>query len=102
MNAQLEIGSRRRCDNDGKFYTVKSTNNRFCSDQCRKQFWRYGSPYLQLREQMSKEADRAAEEIEYRLFTILDHNSQERYRRAFPRRATRFDEQQREQSSQAS
>jgi hypothetical protein len=101
MILQLEVGCRRRCDNDGHFYTVKSSNNRFCSDKCRKQFHRFGSPFLKLREQVSKEADRAGEEIEFRLFSILDHNSQDRYRRAFPRRAARFDEQL-QQASQAS
>lgn len=88
----LQIGSRRRCDNDARPYTVKSENHRFCSDRCRKQFHRYGSPFLRLRPLISKEVERALEEFEHSVFTVLDYNTQQRYRQQFPDRARRFDE----------
>lgn len=102
MTEPLEIGARRRCDNDGRWYTVKAAHHKFCSDICRKQFHRFGSPFLRLRDHINKEVERASEQIEYRIFSILDHNSQERYRRAFPQRGRSFDEQAEQSASQAS
>jgi len=90
---RLVIGSRRRCDNDGRFYTVKTETHRFCRDACRKAFHRYGSPFLQLRTCIQREVELAADAIEFRLFAALDGGAQARYRQANPKRAGRFDEQ---------
>jgi hypothetical protein len=91
MERPLEIGSRRRCDNDGKLYTVKRPDHRFCRSKCRSEFHRFGSPYIQLRSQISKEVERIAEQMEYRLYTVLTADARMRYRQLWATRARRFD-----------
>lgn len=94
---RLTVGSRRRCDCDGKPYTVKTETHRFCSDKCRADFHRYGSPFLKLREKIATEVDRMGEEIEFRFFAVMDRETQNKYRAAYPARGRRFDELRREQ-----
>lgn len=99
---KLEVGTRRRCDNDGRLYLVKTETHRFCSDKCRKEFHRFGSPFLQLRARIQSEVELATAEIEFRIFAVLDAGAQSRYRAAYPQRARRFDEQLGEMERQAS
>lgn len=100
------VGSRRRCDNCPKYYTVLKPDHRFCSTRCRKEFHRFGTPLLRLRPIMNKEIERAAEQTEFRIFTALDQPTAQRYRKLYPTQARRFDamtrEAEAESASQAS
>lgn len=96
---RLIVGKRRRCDQDGKPYTVKTETHRFCSDKCRMDFHRYGSPFLKLREKIAAEVDRLGDEIEFRIFVVLDRETQNRYRVTYPDRARQIDEQLREKAA---
>lgn len=87
----LEIGSHRRCDNDGRLYSVRKKDQRFCCENCRKQFHKQGSPFLKLREKIEQEVARAVEECERRVYMTLDPAQKQRYRTYWPTRATKFD-----------
>jgi hypothetical protein len=91
MNERLQVGTRRRCDNCGKPYTVNRENHRFHSPACRAEFHRTGSPLLRLRPVITKEVERLATEIEFRIFKVLDTQTERRYRAQFPARARKFD-----------
>lgn len=43
---------RKRCVNCPKFFLQRAVNKRFCSDQCRKEFFRYGSAFAPLKEKL--------------------------------------------------
>jgi hypothetical protein len=101
LDQALVIGSRRHCDNDGKLYTVKKKDHRFCTPKCRSEYHRFGSPYLKLRERISKEVERIGEDIEYRLFTALDVDARGRYMQRWPERARRFNVRRQEETSAA-
>jgi hypothetical protein len=91
LTRPLVIGTRRRCDNDGKLYTVRRADHRFCRTKCRQEFHQFGSPFLQLRPQICKEIARVSEEIEYRVYSAFDQQTRIRYRAMFPKQARRFD-----------
>jgi hypothetical protein len=91
MDSQrLEIGAPRRCDNDGRLYTVKREHHRFCCNKCRSEFHRYGSPLLQLRPHIQAEVQQAMEQVELRIFAALHPRAQLRYRQQNPTRAGRL------------
>lgn len=98
----LVVGSRRRCDNDGRLYTVKTENHHFCRSKCRNEFNRFGSPFLRLRARIASEVEAASDAIESRMFSVLDAGGQARYRRMYPARARRFDELLNDQQQAAS
>ena len=93
MERHLEIGARRRCDFDGRLYTVKKPDHRFCSDNCRKKYHKGGSAYLILRDRMNREihslVKAAADEAEARILRALDTATQHSYSQLFPERASR-------------
>jgi len=91
MTKPLQVGARRRCDNCAKFYIVKRENHRFHSPACRVEFNRNGSPLLRLRPVISKEVEKLTAEIEFRIFKVLDQQTENRYRKQFPARARKFD-----------
>ena len=93
MEHALVIGTRRRCDNCSKFYTVVREHHRFCTARCRQEFHRFGSPLLRLRDRIGREVALASEAIELRMFSALDTQSQRRYATLYPSRARRIERQ---------
>lgn len=89
------IGTRRRCDNDGKFYLVKARHHRFCKAECKAEYHRFGSPLLRLRDHLPAEILRVVEPLitaaELRIFKTLEPEQQTRYRRAFKTHAALLD-----------
>lgn len=65
----------RRCANDNRKFQPKLKIQKFCSDQCRKQFHRYGSSYGPLKTGLEKiiksMGDRIAEDVQYQIQCAL-------------------------------
>lgn len=89
---KFEIGRRRRCDYDGKLYTVRKGDHRFCSTNCRVLYHKQGSPLMRLRDILPREIHHVADEIEARLYSALDQAAQVRYRGLYPKRARHLEE----------
>lgn len=58
-----EIGRRKRCENCPALFVKHQPHQRFCSDNCRKEFHKYGGAFAKVRAEMEKQITKRIRDI---------------------------------------
>jgi hypothetical protein len=64
---------RKRCDNCGDLFPRTRTDRKFCSENCRKEFHRYGAAYGPIKQALEKLIDkRTREQVDARFVNLKE------------------------------